>query len=462
MRTLVRLRFERANTYLNVLVIALLTGIVLAAYLKMVANQNASTMRSQAWNRCIAVTEAGIEEALTHLNKNGTNASGLVRDGWWDLGGVYYKRGYIDDSIYEVTITPEINPVIVSSGYVPLVQNYAQSKRLGAFLASLVWAEAKANAYVRRAVRVTTLADGMFCKGLIAKHWIDLNGNDIRTDSFDSIDPRYSLNGLYDPSRTKDNGDVATTSGLTNTVNITVANANIHGRVATGPKGAVTVGPSGAVGSHAWHAAGNQGIEPGWFTDDMNVSFPPVPVPFTSGYFTPTGGQVDGTNYALVLGNGKYQSYEVEYSGQEQILVTGKAFWRVLDDFELTGNARLIVRSNAQLWLYVGEPTGSRSYAVLAGNGVVNETGNATNFVYYGLPSNQSLSFTGNGQFTGAIYAPNADFTMNGGGNNIIDFCGAAVGSTIKMNGHFNFHYDENLGRFGPRRGFVILSWNEI
>jgi hypothetical protein len=30
------------------------------------------------------------------------------------------------------------------------------------------------------------------------------------------------------------------------------------------------------------------------------------------------------------------------------------------------------------------------------------------------------------------------------------------------MNGHFNFHYDENLGRSGPLRGFIATSWDEI
>ena len=64
--------------------------------------------------------------------------------------------------------------------------------------------------------------------------------------------------------------------------------------------------------------------------------------------------------------------------------------------------------------------------------------------------------------FLGTIYMPEADFTLGGGGNDAIDFIGAVVAKNIKMNGHFNFHYDEALGRNGPRRGFVITSWNEI
>ena len=112
-------RREQGNIYL-VLVIAIVVGLVLAAYLNMVSNQNAFSMRSQAWNRSIAVVEAGVEEALTHLNRNGTNYANLYRDGWWNLGGVFYKRSAIGDCYYEVTITPDANPIIVSSGYVPM------------------------------------------------------------------------------------------------------------------------------------------------------------------------------------------------------------------------------------------------------------------------------------------------------------------------------------------------------
>ena len=103
----------------------------------------------------------------------------------------------------------------------------------------------------------------------------------------------------------------------------------------------------------------------------------------------------------------------------------------------------------------------SAAHPSLGGNGIVNP-GDAMNFQYYGMPSNTTLSYSGNAAFTGVIYAPNADFTLGGGGNGIYDFVGASVTSTVKMNGHFHFHYDENLKRIGPSRGYIITSWNEI
>lgn len=49
-----------------------------------------------------------------------------------------------------------------------------------------------------------------------------------------------------------------------------------------------------------------------------------------------------------------------------------------------------------------------------------------------------------------------------GGGNNSYDIVGSAIVDTAKFNGHFNFHYDENLGVNGPRTAFVVTSWREI
>jgi hypothetical protein len=100
--------------------------------------------------------------------------------------------------------------------------------------------------------------------------------------------------------------------------------------------------------------------------------------------------------------------------------------------------------------------------ASLGGNGVANPSGNAFNVKYFGLPSNTSLSFGGNAAFSGVIYAPNAAFTLGGGGSTTYDFVGSSITASVRMNGHFNSHYDEALGRIGMSRGFIPTSWNEM
>ncbi|PYJ06374.1 MAG: hypothetical protein DME25_06810, partial [Verrucomicrobia bacterium] len=93
---------------------------------------------------------------------------------------------------------------------------------------------------------------------------------------------------------------------------------------------------------------------------------------------------------------------------------------------------------------------------------VDNQSGHAERFYLYGLPTCTSITFGGNGSFYGGIYAPEADFNLGGGGSDTWDFIGSSVTKTVNLNGHFNFHYDENLRRIGPSRGFIPTSWQEV
>jgi len=438
------MRIQLSRNHGNILIVAVCTtaviGVALTGYLSLTTNQSKATMRSQAWNLCIPAAEAGVEEALTHLYYSG--GSNLAVNGWVAHDGKFVKQrgGNGDPTCYITAISSDPNPTIVSRGLVQLPNR---------------------SGYIARSVQVSTTRSGMFMRAMVAKGQINMNGNNVRTDSFDSGDPAHSTNGKYDPAKTKDGGDVASNASLVNSVN--VGNANIHGRVATGPHGSIAVGSNGAVGSTAWQNAGHTGIEEGWSSDDMNVSFPDVQPPFSGGAFTPGSGAYGGTNYTYLLTGGNCQLSSLSMNGQQLMLVTNHTVLWVTGNVALSGQAQIIIATNSSLNLYVGVSTGSGTSASLAGNGIMNDNiGNATNFFYHGLPSNTSLSFSGNAAFTGVIYAPNAAFSLGGGGNTVYDFVGASVSSTVTLNGHFNFHYDEALGRIGPRRGYIITGWNEI
>ena len=85
------------------------------------------------------------------------------------------------------------------------------------------------------------------------------------------------------------------------------------------------------------------------------------------------------------------------------------------------------------------------------------------NFTYYGLTNNTKVEMGGNASFIGVVYAPNADLTLSGGGSSTAaDFTGAGIAKTVLMNGHYNFHYDEALRKYGPSKGYVVTSWNEM
>src|SRR5579885_1950780 len=78
----------------SVLLISLVTATIiltsLAAYLIMISNERQSVTRSQAWNSCVPVMEAGVEEAMTQIHQCGY--SNLSTNSW-TLGsdGMYHK-----------------------------------------------------------------------------------------------------------------------------------------------------------------------------------------------------------------------------------------------------------------------------------------------------------------------------------------------------------------------------------
>ena len=450
----------RGSSLLITLFITTIISVMLASYLTLVRNQNYVTMRSQAWNSAITVIESGIEEALTHLDRHGT--TNLLTDGWTLSGGLYTMIRSIDTSYYVVTISSDLNPSIVSTGYVPL-PSYALANQNSVFAVvgndSTYTQYYNYTPYVNRGVRVTTRRNGKFTKAMVAKLTINMNGNNVNSDSFDSSNPSYSSTiggypGQYDITKRRDNGDVASNDTIVNSVN--VANARIRGRVSTGPHGTITIGPNGSVGNNSWVSGGNNGIQPGYFTDDMNVTFDDVSAPFNGGAFSPGGGDVGGTSYTYVLGTDNYQMANLSMNGNNKMIVTGNAVLYVTGNTSLSGNAYIKIAPGASLTMYVA---GS---AALGGNGIINQAQYATNFVYYGLPSNSSLSLRGNGTFKGVIYAPNAAFTLNGGGSAVEDFIGASVTKTVTFNGHFKFHYDEALIGFGGAGKYIVTSWNEI
>lgn len=715
---------QHANVLLVAMCITGVAALTLASFLTLTAGQNSSVTRSQNWNASIPIVEAGIEEALTHLNDNCTftdishPATNWTADGWTSTdigirktttlpGGAYY-------TVDVVTVSPysPFNPAVVSEGHIPAMTGTVLVSPIP-FLAQIgQTTTVNLSNNVARKVSATCGATAIFSKGLVAKDSMDMHGNPVQTDSYDSTDPAYSTGGLYDATKHKANGDVAVVSGLVNSLNI--GNANIYGHAETGPGGTMAIGANGSVGDLAWQSSGKGGIEPGYFADDMNVYFPDVLPPFSGGFSTPGGGTLtnsalnmstvtntvtaypagfspvltntvtvtttdyptagtyvgtpsmnttltttttypatgtfvgsvvtntanntsatyptsgyigspvtntSSTTTATYPGTGTYigsvttnttattassypstgtylgavqtnttaatsggfptagsyigavttncsssvssgknfpaagtyckstppwqtgnstqnnsawnwyaitgysynkitgytfnqissytynkiNSYSYQgISSYTYQLITGWTWAKIVSytyytyaattnaptamyyDYALTNSGSYkigtlsgkVIITAPNVVLYVTDSINTDSITVvpgasvklytsapsvsLAGNGVWNAGGNATNFMYYGLPANTSISLSGNAGFTGTIYAPEADFKLNGGGNNTIDFMGASVTKTTVLNGHFNFHYDEALRKTGPISAFAIQTWNEI
>ena len=458
----------------SALIVALGIGVILStaliSYMRLAQGQQLSIARSQSWNGSLVIAEAGVEDGLSFVNKyNGyvgqlltwTNASSISADNATNLGNnVFYYRRTMPNGYYDIYVTNSnpFAPIISVAGHLAWSLNSGGT-----------------NPYtnVTRNVVINTQSDGMFAGALASLSSIDLKGNNITTDSFDSGDTNWSAPGgfwpdpaVY-PGRRKANGDVDTNDQLISTGSISVQNADIMGHVRTGPLGTVSIGAQGSVGDTNFVLSGTSGFEAGYTNNDFNVYFPNVDLPNVSWWTLSangflTSGTVNGVtyNYILYSFGGATNYYQINnLSGNVYVPTNAHVVLRLNGTTSMSGSAviRLANTTGTSLQIYAN---GSVS---LSGNATIdNPTGKTDNLMLFGTTNCTSMSLGGNAAFTGGLYAPAADLTMGGGGNTTYDFIGSVVAKSITMNGHFNFHYDEAMQHKDPARGFIARDWKEF
>lgn len=277
----------------------------------------------------------------------------------------------------------------------------------------------------------------LFAAAITARSNITAEGIDIITDSYDSSDTNDFPGGVWNATNRMDHGDVAGSSL------ISILNSKIMGKVWT--EGYfltnVDLGPDGSVGDVAWVMGGYAGFESyNFVVDDFRFCLPDVAVPYTSGLPLPF---IVTNTYVLSSGQYFYNG-NLSITSSRNILITGSAFLYVTGNFTMQSAAAITIQTNAGLTLVVGGSSATLS--------TINNAGNALAFQYYGLPPNTNITFGGNTTHLGTVYAPEANVTMSGGGNNPFDFSGSVVCNSFKAIGLVNVHYDENLARVGPQR----------
>ncbi|HTL58494.1 MAG TPA: hypothetical protein VL361_22595 [Candidatus Limnocylindrales bacterium] len=421
-------RKQQGNVLVVTLFILSLMGFFLYAYLDTTRTQRSLMARSQGWNTALGLAEAGVEEALGQVNPGAPlPVIDRTANGWGAaVDGLYgpISRS-LSNGTYSVVISADIFPIIYATGYVAVPSIPAN---------------------LTRVVRVTTTNMPLFTTVLAAKYDINFTGNGISTDSFNSSNPNQSDNGRYPvlyPSRASTNGDVASVQGLIN-----VGNGNINGTLYLGPTATDTIG-------------GN-GIVTGGVSNDFNVELEDVVLPSTTWLQPSVTNVTIGTNtYQYLFGPGTSNGsgdFTIADLKNSSIYVSNATV-----RLKLTGNASPTLiqvagvgTSAGSLTIYMDGPS-----FTLSGKSTV-DGGLAASLSYYGTTNNTSITFGGNASFTGTIYAPEAAFSMGGGGSSIYDFVGAAVLKSAVLNGHYNFHYDEALATTGPKRGYVPNSWQEL
>ncbi len=280
----------KASALLVTVFFIVVLTISIGGYMTYVTQQARLGARSQAWNMSMSVAEAGIEEGFEHLNDDAS----LGINGWTSTAsGVYTLTRTLSGTFsgnYTVVIDDSnpASPTITSSAYVtpPAIAQ----RHLPFFYAASTAnnTETVNTTKVARGVKVVLAKPMFFNAAMVARGSIGLNGNGVTVDSFDSGISTDNINGQWAVAVSGDKGTVASVGGITN--NIAVGNANIYGFLYTGAGEPYSIGPNGAVGTHAWQAS-HSGVEPGYYFDDANFTFPSTVLPYSTG-LTPSTGSI--------------------------------------------------------------------------------------------------------------------------------------------------------------------------
>lgn len=287
---------QLASSLLVVMAICALLVVGIAAYLSLIQQQSMLSTRSQSWNMAIAIAEAGVEDGLEALNSSGGNVTG---NGWTANGNVYTRTQTLADGnsyTVQINLSNSSNPTVSAQATVtvPIL-----ARNAGPVFFAAAGVPQTTTTTVTRAVRVRCSKSNLFTCAFVCKHSIDLKGNGVFTDSYDSSDPAKSTNCRYGSSNySGDHGDIASNGGIADSIG--VQNANIYGIVHTGPNQPVSIGSQGGVGPHG-SQVGNvaTAVAKGYIVQDANFTYPDTTLRSISGLLQPPSGTVVTPTYSF-------------------------------------------------------------------------------------------------------------------------------------------------------------------
>lgn len=427
---------ERGSTLVMAMFLSLVLCTLVASMLGLLQTENRQVYRSGNFSQAFQFAEAGAEEGVAMLTYG---ASSWDANGWSASGTNYTKSVNNVTAVgsgasvgsYQVTIfnPSSSNPQIVSTGTVS-----------NAYLGSTL----------SRTVKLIMKNKSQFPAGILAKGNIDLEGEGT-IDSFDSSDSTKSTGGQYDAAKKQVNGNVATIGGAGSSVTVGM---DVYGDIATAPSATVTMdgGSMGATTVSAQRSTTTADAQSkGWLTSDASYDIPDVTLPsgLNSAFFS---GSV--TN-STTLNGGDYKINKINLTGSSVLTIQSTVRLYVTNTINISDTAKIVVAAGATLEVYVAKNV------TISGQGVVNNSGNASKVLFYGLPTSTSWDLTSNdGTWIGAIYAPQASLSYTLNGENGYHH-GAIVTSSFSLNGNINIHYDEALRNTG-NAGYSVAAWQEL
>jgi hypothetical protein len=325
------------------------------------------------------LAESGIDQAIDALETN------LAYTG--TAGDVTYTKNILINGVTKTITLGTINVLVTT----PDQQNPNRKK-----IVSIGNPNADATVQIKTFRKIITYVDlipqKMFQFAVFSDEDFSLNGNTTVT-----VDSYNSNNGPYNALNPGNSGDVGTNSTGANMVSL-IGNANVNGSVTVGkggdPNTVIEVSPGATI-------TGSTSASPAVIT-----------------YVAPT---VPTT--AVNLGN-------LSVNGGTTMILPGGTY--LMSSLSITGNGNLQFSGPATVYL-----TGT---ANIAGNGISTANNLPSNLIF-NVVGNNSVAYSGNGNFYAGIYAPDASVNVSGNGQ----VFGAVVANTYSQDGNGKFHFDEAL-----------------
>ncbi len=436
-----RQSLEQGSAITAAAVSAAILTILAAGLLSYMATEGRLTSRSHAWKHALHLAEAAAEIGVAEFTYQYTQGGSGFTTGrsWTDQGGGSYTKTV---SNFTSNAGATIGHLTINA--TGIGTSTPQITGIGTATASV------GTQNVSRAVRIGFAANSLFPMGIISKNTITMSGN-ASVDSYDSSDSTKSTSGLYDSSKKQANGNIGTTSTSANSITLS-GNADVYGTASTGTGGTMSmsgnaqVGPTFVGGDRA--DTSTEAETSGWLTDSGPTAPPDVSLP--SGLSSASS--LGNINDDVTISGGDWQASQINLSGNDTITISGTVRIYVTGSSSISGNAEIQINAGGSLEVYAA---GSVS---IAGNGVNNDATTPDKNMWYGLSSCTSWSMSGNADWVGTVYAPQATLTCSGNG----DASGAFVASTITISGNGEYHYDEALQDFTGSSSYSVASWQEL
>ncbi|MGH8095124.1 MAG: DUF7305 domain-containing protein [Chthoniobacterales bacterium] len=469
---------ESGSVLLWTVLVIFILSLFATEVLRAVSGRFQLGMQTAAWQESLLAAESGIDLAVVELRKSLYPPPNGAWDGWTNAPGT----GVISHGLTTVpnaglagtpmTIEVDVDAPaslldptngwqyyrIRTLGSMPLTgpprigfnkqDNELRKLTLNVqrFIDDLFTSETNAP-HASRRLEAIVAPISSFGQAIFSVGTINLNNQNIVIDSYNSTDPTKSTNGLYDPAKSQDNGNIATDGNL-----IQAGNAHIYGDVATN---------SGTV-TGAANVTGVQRTD--FYQDPIPIGEPDWPsinpTPSTvSGSVTLTASATQDST------SSRYRLSAISLSGSQTLTLAGNPDGSptyielyVTGDISVAGTSQIVLGDGVQAKIYF------QGNVDIGGKGMLNPANQPADLLLYGVQPTGGVTphvnLGGNGQITAAVYAPNYDVTVNGGGSSGHVF-GSIIGNTVTMTGVTNLHYDEALASSGIINNYEIVSWVE-